>query len=159
MVSTTLIALVVSLGILADNVLATPSPKVDDVQTAHLKFRASSSPDTYDLTIQADGNVVKTDRDKLAIGLVDAPDYYAASLCKFETPGKVKISSKVAGDRYTQQVVLDPPQPILSVKCQGMCVQTYGACYDVHGQPVGPCCNGFCMANRCRPWNIGHHDS
>lgn len=60
MVSTTLIALVVSLGILADNVLATPSPKVDDVQTAHLKFRASSSPDTYDLTIQADGNVVKT---------------------------------------------------------------------------------------------------
>ncbi|KAM4061145.1 hypothetical protein HRG_009974 [Hirsutella rhossiliensis] len=140
MVLTTLSALVLSLGLLAGNVLATPAQEMDawgDVQTAHLKFRAASSPDTYDLTVQADGNAVNTGREKLDIGLVDAPDYFAVSLCKFKTPGKVEISSKVASDRYTQQVVIDPPQPIISVKCQGMCVQTYDYPEDMEKRDEG----------------------
>lgn len=55
--------LVLSLGLSAGGVLAIPSHKMearDDVQTAHLKFRAVSSPETYELTVQADGNAVHT---------------------------------------------------------------------------------------------------
>jgi hypothetical protein len=32
-----------------------------------------------------------------------------------------------------------------------MCVPTYSDCYR-SGQYVGPCCGGFCAANKCRPW-------
>ncbi|GJN81880.1 hypothetical protein VFPFJ_03022 [Purpureocillium lilacinum] len=129
----------------------------EDVQTAHLKFRAASSSETYDLAVKADGSSVDTDHADLSIHLIDAPDYLASSLCHFTTPQPVELSTTIADDNVTQQVVLDPPQPVLSVRCEGMCVGTYGACYDNNGQPVGPCCNGLCAANRCRPWNIGQH--
>ncbi|UNI22338.1 hypothetical protein JDV02_008234 [Purpureocillium takamizusanense] len=135
--------------------LAIASASAADVQTAHLKFRASSSSETYDLVVKANGHPVDTGHADLAVRLVDAPDYLAYSLCRFATPRPVKLSTTIADDNVTQQVVLDPPQPVLSVSCEGMCVGTYGACYDTNGQFVGPCCNGFCAATRCRPWNIG----
>lgn len=63
--------------------------------------------------------------DHLDIGLIDAPDYLAYSLCKFKTAGPVKITTKLASDKVTTQLILDPPQPVLSVRCKGMCVGTY----------------------------------
>ncbi|PFH55525.1 hypothetical protein XA68_18115 [Ophiocordyceps unilateralis] len=128
----------------------------DEVQTAHLTFRAVSSPETYRLAVRADGKPVKTGHDALNVSHIDAPDYLARALCKFQTSREVKLSTTVAKDGVTQQVVLDPPQPVLTVRCQGQCVYTYGACYDTNNQPVGPCCNGLCVATRCRPWNLGH---
>ncbi|RDA94943.1 hypothetical protein CP533_0152 [Ophiocordyceps camponoti-saundersi (nom. inval.)] len=126
------------------------------VQTAHLTFRADSSPETYNLTVNADGKLVETGHDMLPISHIDAPDYLARSLCHFQTPRAVNLSTTVASDGITQQVVLNPVQPVLSVRCQGQCVYTYGACYDVNNQFVGSCCNGLCVATRCRPWNLGH---
>ncbi|KAL3956724.1 hypothetical protein ACCO45_009570 [Purpureocillium lilacinum] len=58
----------------------------EDVQTAHLKFRAASSSETYDLAVKADGSSVDTDHADLSIHLIDAPDYLASSLCHFTTP-------------------------------------------------------------------------
>ncbi|KAK4092218.1 hypothetical protein Purlil1_3471 [Purpureocillium lilacinum] len=97
----------------------------EDVQTAHLKFRAASSSETYDLAVKADGSSVDTDHADLSIHLIDAPDYLASSLCHFTTPQPVELSTTIADDNVTQQVVLDPPQPVLSVRCEGMCVGTY----------------------------------
>lgn len=67
-----------------------------------------------------------TDHADLAVHLIDAPDYLASSLCHFTTPQPVELSTTIADDNVTQQVVLDPPQPVLSVRCEGMCVGTYG---------------------------------
>ncbi|RDA88830.1 hypothetical protein CP532_5473 [Ophiocordyceps camponoti-leonardi (nom. inval.)] len=133
------------------------STRVGEVQTAHLTFRSDSSPETYNLTVKADGSIVKTGHDTLPISHIDAPDYLARSFCHFQTPRAVNLSTMVASDGITQQVVLNPVQPVLSVLCHGQCVYTYGACYDTHNQFVGPCCNGLCVATRCRPWNLGHH--
>lgn len=31
-----------------------------------------------------------------------------------------------------------------------------GDCYNsTNGQYIGSCCNGFCAANKCRPWSTG----
>ncbi|PHH88345.1 hypothetical protein CDD83_7643 [Cordyceps sp. RAO-2017] len=147
------------LGLFAGTGLAVPSSELetrDEPLTAHLTFRAASSEETYTMAVLADGNPVKTGHETLAVGLVDAPDYLAQTFCNFQMSGEASISSKIASDNVTQQVVIDPPQPILSVSCRGFCVGIYGACYGSDGQYVGPCCNGVCIATRCRPWNIGH---
>ncbi|KAJ6442294.1 galactose-proton symport [Purpureocillium lavendulum] len=101
-----------------------PAVLADDAQTAHLTFRAASSPETYDLAVRADGGSVETGHADLAVHLIDAPDYLAYSLCKFATPQPVELSTTIADDNVTQQVVLDPPQPVLSVTCEGMTAST-----------------------------------
>jgi hypothetical protein len=108
----------------------------------------------------------------ISVNIIDAPDYNAFQQCTFNTAnGKTLVQS--IGEGGLQQIVVGPPQPILSVGCQGMCVPTYGElasssckpyewlliiiigeCYNSNGQYVGPCCNGFCAADRCRPWDI-----
>ncbi|POR38492.1 Uncharacterized protein TPAR_01315 [Tolypocladium paradoxum] len=122
-----------SIGLFASGALAAPS-KVDprgEAQTAHLTFRAAEGPETYALAVKADGSTVETanngaaaGHDGLVIGLVDAPDYLASDFCKLETPGEVTISTRLAADNVTTQLVLQPPQPVLRVRCQGMCVPT-----------------------------------
>lgn len=114
-----------------------------------------------------------TDND-ISVNIIDTPDYNAFSQCTFYTDGEKTLVQSI-GDNGEQQIVVGPPQPIRSVSCQGMCVPTYGKehpilgcvfvlhfltshligmCYDTNGQYVGPCCNGFCAATRCRPWDI-----
>ncbi|PHH74542.1 hypothetical protein CDD80_3000 [Ophiocordyceps camponoti-rufipedis] len=132
-----------------------PSPN-EEPQTAHLTFRSASSPETYNLTVKADGKTIKTGHAAVNVSRIDAPDYLAQSLCTFTTPGPVRLEMAVKEDGVTQQVVLVPAQAVLAVRCWGKCVHTYGACYDTHNQPVGPCCNGLCVATRCRAWNLGH---
>ncbi|PNY24094.1 Uncharacterized protein TCAP_05958 [Tolypocladium capitatum] len=146
-----------SIGLFAGALGAPPSEVFmrDDVQTAHLTFHTDSCPETYALAVKADGSTVETAHDGLDIFLIDAPDYLAYSMCKFQTPGEVTLSTKLASDNVTTQIVLSPPQPVLSVRCEGKCLGTYVACYTSSGMLVGPCCNGFCAADLCRPWNTG----
>lgn len=105
------------------------------------------------------------------MNIIDTPDYNAFQQCTFKTAGKKTLVQSL-GEGGLQQIVVGPPQPILSVSCHGMCVPTYGElslpafscshfltlfigeCYNSNGQYVGPCCNGFCAADRCRPWDI-----
>ncbi|KAK4238784.1 hypothetical protein C8A03DRAFT_43523 [Achaetomium macrosporum] len=118
-----------------------------DVQTVHLTFHGG--PAQYDMVFPADGTVYPTNND-LSINIIDAPDYNAFYQCKFHTQGEATFASSIS-PTGVNQILVGPPQPITGVSCQGMCVPTYGDCY-VNGQWVGPCCSGFCAANKCRPW-------
>jgi hypothetical protein len=86
----------------------------------------------------------------MAVNIIDAPDYNAYGQCQFMTAGQATLASGFSSTGVNQ-IHVGPPQPVLGVSCQGMCVPTYGECFR-NGQYVGPCCNGFCAANRCRPW-------
>ncbi|KAM5347170.1 hypothetical protein ACJ41O_010175 [Fusarium nematophilum] len=121
----------------------------DDVQTLHLTFHGG--PASYELSFPADGRRRNTNNG-INVNIIDAPDYNAFSQCTFYTDGEKTLVQSI-GDDGSQHVVVGPPQPIIAVSCEGMCVPTYGECYDSNGQPVGPCCNGFCAADRCRPWD------
>ncbi|GAB1318126.1 hypothetical protein MFIFM68171_08336 [Madurella fahalii] len=121
-----------------------------DVQTVHLKFRAG--PAEYDMAFPADG-AERLTNSNLAVNIIEAPDYNAYSQCDFRTVdgAEVTFASSISPDGIGL-VLVGPPQPIVAVSCQGMCVPNYSNCYE-NGQLVGPCCNGYCAANKCRPWN------
>ncbi|OTB09363.1 hypothetical protein M426DRAFT_6637 [Hypoxylon sp. CI-4A] len=121
-----------------------------DVQVAHLTFHGG--PASYELDVPADGTVVYTNND-ISVSIIDAPDYNAINQCTFNTAGEKALVSSIDTKTGLQSVIVGPPQPITSVSCQGSCVATYGECFS-GGQYVGPCCNGFCAGDRCRPWNI-----
>jgi hypothetical protein len=87
----------------------------------------------------------------LSINIIDAPNYNAMTQCKFYTAGDVAMVSSIT-PQGLQQIILGPPQPVIAVSCFGMCVPTWGMCYDTNNQYVGPCCSGYCAATRCRPW-------
>ncbi|CAI6086681.1 hypothetical protein V2G26_009754 [Clonostachys chloroleuca] len=137
------------------SVLARPSLETRSapVQVAHLTFHAG--PASYDLAVPADGTEVFTNSD-LSVSIIDAPDYNAGTQCFFKTDGEKTIVHSIDTSDGSQHLIIGPPQPVRSVICQGMCVPTYGECYGSDGQYIGPCCNGFCAATRCRPWNIGN---
>ena len=133
--------------------LAYPSLQTrDDVQTAHLVFHGG--PASYELAVKADGVEVLTNND-LSISIIDSNDYNALQQCTFKTDGEQTLVQSIDTTDGSQHIIVGPPQPIRSVTCQGYCVPTYGECYGSDGQSKGPCCNGFCAATRCRPWDTG----
>jgi len=134
-----------------------------DVQTVHLTFHGG--PASYTMAFPADGKVYQTSKslastwtvsnanhpdNNIAVNIIDAPDYNAISQCTFYTPGEKALVGGIDGTGVGQ-VIIGPPQPVTAVSCQGICIPTYGDCYR-NGLYVGPCCNGFCAANKCRPW-------
>ncbi|KAI5463962.1 hypothetical protein BGZ63DRAFT_481218 [Mariannaea sp. PMI_226] len=121
-----------------------------DVQTVKLTFHGG--PASYTMEFPADGQTRQTNSD-ISVNIIDTPDYNAFSQCIFNTAGEKTLVRSI-GQNGLQQIIVGPPQPILSVSCHGMCVPTYGECYNTTGQYVGPCCNGFCAADRCRPWDM-----
>ncbi|KAI0835053.1 hypothetical protein F5Y06DRAFT_277267 [Hypoxylon sp. FL0890] len=121
-----------------------------DVQVAHLTFHGG--PASYQLAVPADGTVVNTNNG-ISVDTIDAPDYNAINQCTFNTASQKTLVSSINTQTGLQSIIVGPPQPIISVSCQGSCIPTYGECYT-NGQYTGPCCNGFCAATRCRPWNI-----
>ncbi|KAI1342946.1 hypothetical protein F5Y15DRAFT_272353 [Xylariaceae sp. FL0016] len=121
-----------------------------DVQTAHLVFHGG--PASYSLSVPADGTVVPTNND-ISVSIIDDNDYNAFAQCTFTTADEKTLVSSINTDDGSQHIMVGPPQPIISVSCQGMCVPSYSNCYGTDGQFVGPCCNGFCAADKCRPWN------
>ncbi|WYZ42477.1 hypothetical protein EsH8_VI_000176 [Colletotrichum jinshuiense] len=133
---------------LAPSSLAHPLEERDEVQTVHLTFHGG--PASYDLAIPANGQVYPTNN-AISVNIIDAPDYNAISQCKFYTNGEKALVSGIT-PQGVQQVIIGPPQPVTGVSCLGICVPTYGQCYGTDGQYIGPCCNGFCAATRCRPW-------
>ncbi|KAF6832743.1 hypothetical protein CPLU01_05977 [Colletotrichum plurivorum] len=128
--------------------LAHPLEERDSFQTVHLTFRGG--PASYELTIPADGQFHATNNG-LSVNIIDAPDYNAISQCTFYTNSEKALVSGIT-PQGVQQVIVGPPQPVTGVSCYGMCVPTYSNCYGSDGQYVGPCCNGYCAANKCRPW-------
>lgn len=101
--------------------------------------------------VQAAGSNRSLTDNGLNINIIDAPDYNAFYQCKFHTAGQATLASSISA-AGVNEIMVGPPQAVTGVSCQGMCVPTYGDCYDVHGQFVGPCCSGFCAADKCRPW-------
>ncbi|KAL7916472.1 hypothetical protein GGI35DRAFT_41008 [Trichoderma velutinum] len=126
----------------------------DTVQTAHVTLRSEGDDHSYPLSVPADGKPVLT-FSTLPIQLIDAPDFNVLEACVIETPGAKNLSSTIASDGVTQQVAIDPPQTVTSITCQGTCVETYDSCFAPDGHYVGACCNGLCIASKCKPWNIG----
>ncbi|KAK4463512.1 hypothetical protein QBC42DRAFT_337523 [Cladorrhinum samala] len=122
------------------------------VQTVNLKFYAG--PATYTMTIPADGQVHPTNHNDLNVNIIESSDYDIFRLCQFHydppASGTVTLVSSIAGN--ANQVFVGPPTPIKSVSCQGVCLTIYQDCY-INGQFVAPCCNGYCAANKCRPWS------
>ncbi|KAK1760055.1 hypothetical protein QBC47DRAFT_366306 [Echria macrotheca] len=135
-------ALALALGLAS----ATPIQE-RDVQTVHLTFHGG--PASYSLAIPADGKVYPTNNG-ISVNIIDAPDYNALSQCTFYTPGEKALVGGI-DSKGVGQIIIGPPQPVTGVSCQGVCIPTYGDCF-INGQYVGPCCNGFCAANKCRPW-------
>ncbi|KAG7284806.1 hypothetical protein NEMBOFW57_009421 [Staphylotrichum longicolle] len=140
-----LTALASALGLLAS---ASAIPLEErDAQTVHLTFHGG--PAEYSLAIPADGVVYPTNNN-IAVNIIDAPDYNAFYQCQFHHQGEATLASSIS-PAGVNQIMVGPPTPITGVSCQGMCVPTYSDCYR-NGQYVGPCCSGFCAANKCRPW-------
>lgn len=86
----------------------------------------------------------------IAVNIIDAPDYNAQYQCTFYTPGEKALVGGITPEGLSQ-VIIGPPQPVTGVSCAGICIPTYSDCFR-NGQYLGPCCNGFCAANKCRPW-------
>ena len=131
--------------------LASASPieeRADPPQTVHLTFHGG--PASYSMAFPADG-VVRQTNNGIAVNIIDAPDYNALAQCTFYTAGEKALVGGVDTTTGAGQVIIGPPQPVTAVSCQGFCVPTYSDCYR-NGQYVGPCCNGFCAGNKCRPW-------
>lgn len=144
------------------------------VQIAHVTLRSEGDDHSFPLNVPANGKPVFT-YSTLPVQLIDAPDYDVLQLCAIQTVGPANLSSTIASNGVTQQVVIDPPQTVTSITCQGTCVETWGessllsltllremiclsncelgACVDANAQSLGPCCNGLCIASRCRPFN------
>ncbi|KAK0649855.1 hypothetical protein B0T16DRAFT_410792 [Cercophora newfieldiana] len=126
---------------------ASPIEERNTPQTVHLTFHGG--PASYSMAFPADGKVYPTNNN-IAVNIIDAPDYNAIPQCTFYTPGEKALVGGITSDGVNQ-VIIGPPQPVTGVSCLGICIPVYGDCYR-NGQYVGPCCNGFCAANKCRPW-------
>ncbi|KAK0610162.1 hypothetical protein B0T17DRAFT_546031 [Bombardia bombarda] len=137
--------LLLALGLITGSTAAPLEER--DVQTVHLTFHGG--PAEYSLAFPADGNVYATNS-SIAISIIDAPDFLALTQCTFITSGEKTLASTITAQGLTQ-ILVGPPQPITGVSCVGSCIYTYGDCYR-NGQFLGQCCNGFCAANKCRPW-------
>ncbi|KAK3385958.1 hypothetical protein B0H63DRAFT_523278 [Podospora didyma] len=116
-------------------------------QIVHLVFHGG--PAQYQMTFPADGSSYPT-KDNMAVSIIDAPDFNAIYQCTFNTVGQKTLVGSITPQGLAQ-IFVGPPQPITSVSCHGTCVGTYGDCYR-DGQFVGQCCNGYCAANKCRPY-------
>ncbi|GFP52921.1 hypothetical protein ACSS6W_000341 [Trichoderma asperelloides] len=95
------------------------------VQIAHVTLRSEGDDHSFPLNVPANGKPVFT-YSTLPVQLIDAPDYDVLQLCAIQTVGPANLSSTIASDGVTQQVVIDPPQTVTSITCQGTCVETWG---------------------------------
>ncbi|KAK1542353.1 hypothetical protein CPAR01_05740 [Colletotrichum paranaense] len=109
--------------------LSHPLEDRDAPQTVHLTFHGG--PASYEMTIPADGQVYPTNND-ISVNIIDAPDYNALSQCTFYTNGEKALVGGIT-PQGLQQVIIGPPQPVTGVSCLGICVPTYGMCYDLNG--------------------------
>ncbi|RYP59707.1 hypothetical protein DL771_010776 [Monosporascus sp. 5C6A] len=107
---------------------ASLSQPLEDRQTRIVHLTFHGGPASYQLDVPADGTVVPTNNNNIAVNIIDAPDYNAISQCHFQTAGVATLEHYVT-PAGLQQIIVGPPQPIISVSCEGSCVPTYGECY------------------------------
>lgn len=137
---------------------ANPHSARDDApQTAHFTFHTTSS-STYDLDVLTDGSAQITNKNAKVVS-VDINDYNAQSQCIFKDASDAEIEGELKIDTETGDQSLsfgEGGKVVKSVSCEGLCIGIYSDCYDPSaGMNLGPCCNGFCAANKCRPWSTG----
>ncbi|KAI8627093.1 hypothetical protein F5Y19DRAFT_188558 [Xylariaceae sp. FL1651] len=149
---TTLLGLVASAPVEPTTTASAGAACPTTAQMVHLVFHGG--PASYDLTIPADGLPHPTNNG-LNINLIDAPDFNI-EWCTFTTHQPVALvwqttPSPTMPSWLISQYAVGPPQPIDSVRCSGTCLSTYSTCYD-NGMYIGSCCNGYCAADKCRPW-------
>ncbi|KAK1252333.1 hypothetical protein MKX08_003520 [Trichoderma sp. CBMAI-0020] len=94
------------------------------VQVAHVTLRSEGDDHSFPMSIPADGKPVYT-YSTLPVQRIDAPDFDVLQACVIDTVGPANLSSTIASDGVTQQVVVDPPQTVTSITCQGTCVETW----------------------------------
>ncbi|UKZ74371.1 hypothetical protein TrVFT333_002037 [Trichoderma virens FT-333] len=94
----------------------------DTVQTAHVTLRSEGDDHSYPLAVPADGNPVLT-YSTLPIQRIDAPDFNVLEACVIETPGAKNLSSTIAADGVTQQVVIDPPRRLPASPARGLALR------------------------------------
>ncbi|KAM3069000.1 hypothetical protein ACMFMG_004175 [Clarireedia jacksonii] len=111
----------------------------------------AGGPASYELTIPADGQVHPTGND-LSVSLIRSSNFDVYHLCTFYHDSDVTLVNNGG------IVSVGPPTPITGVSCpitEGNCIPTYGDCYSPFtGQFLGTCCDGYCAANKCRPFTI-----
>lgn len=95
------------------------------VQVAHVTLRSEGDDHSFSLSVPANGKPVFT-YSTLPVQKIDAPDFNVLQACAINTVGPANLSSTIASDGVTQQVVIDPPQTVTSITCQGTCVETWG---------------------------------
>ena len=122
----------------------------DPVQTAHLTLHSAAA--QYTLAVPADGSVVPTDVDNI-INIIEVSDFFAFTNCKFGTDDPVALVDNIDLTTGATDISVGPPSTITNISCEGTCLETFENCVDENGQFVGVCCNGFCAADKCRPFN------
>ncbi|KAK4446808.1 hypothetical protein QBC34DRAFT_410875 [Podospora aff. communis PSN243] len=132
-------------------------PARPPAQQVHLIFHAA--PVQYEMTVPADGKFHATPNNGLNVNLIDAPDFNIEQ-CEFHTvkgsPATYvwqTTASPTVGTWRISQYAVGPPQIITGVTCKGTCLGVYSTCYE-NGQFLGGCCNGYCAANKCRPYTF-----
>ncbi|KAJ4396373.1 hypothetical protein N0V93_000592 [Gnomoniopsis smithogilvyi] len=130
--------------------------RANSVNSVHLSFVQGSQ--SYNLMIPADGREYYTDY-TMDISLIRSDNYDPFQYCHFKTQGgDVALVSGLAQRTRDfwpiNEVAVGPPTPIVSVKCSGFCLAIAEDCTDSQGESTGPCCNGFCAANKCRPYTL-----
>lgn len=95
------------------------------VQVAHVTLRSEGDDHSFPLDVPANGKPVFT-YSTLPVQKIDAPDFDVLQACVIDTVGPANLSSTIASDGVTQQVVIDPPQTVTSITCQGTCIETWG---------------------------------
>ncbi|KAF7885135.1 hypothetical protein EAF00_010953 [Botryotinia globosa] len=105
-------------------------------------------PASYSLTIPADGQFHATNN-PLSISLIRSSNFDVYNLCTFYHDNAVALVNNGG------IISVGPPTPITGVSCQvtdERCIPNYSDCYR-NGQFLGSCCDGFCAANKCRPFS------
>lgn len=110
----------VAIGLLAGVSIAQNST----VQVAHVTLRSEGDDHSFPMDVPADGKPVFT-YSTLPVQKIDAPDFDVLQACVIDTVGPANLSSTIASDGVTQQVVIDPPQTVTSITCQGTCIETW----------------------------------
>jgi hypothetical protein len=93
------------------------------VQVAHVTLRSIGDDHSFPMSVPANGTPIYT-YSTLPVQKIDAPDFDVLQACVIDTVGPANFSSTIASDNVTQQVVIDPPQTVTSITCQGTCVET-----------------------------------
>ncbi|KAG4035778.1 hypothetical protein MFRU_001g05460 [Monilinia fructicola] len=106
-------------------------------------------PASYNLTVPADGQTHPTNN-ALSVSLIRSSNFDVYHLCTFyhDNPATLVNNGGI--------ISVGPPTPITGVSCpitDQRCIPNYSDCYSsTTGQFLGPCCDGFCAANKCRPF-------